>query len=314
MGQRRRWVRVRRLIQRNPQRAGLREHGRHGQAAAVAVAGTASTTGPIRMEHSYATAPGPAGLTERRPGTAAPPDAPKPLRGLSLPAGGSAEAVLWGHLLGAPALAAEELQTLAQLASLRHVAAGQHILSRHSAASHLVALRSGEVALGLRTADGVFRTERIVRGPAWLDLSSAWLSGPHAMDAQAMGAASIVELPCDALETRLAAHPGLAQRLIHGLAREVQALAVNTHELMHKDAPGRLAQWLHQRCVPLPGGTGQAMVRLADRKRDVASQLAITPETLSRLMRSFSRQGLIEVAGYNVRVLDPEALARLAQA
>jgi len=266
------------------------------------------------MEHSYATATGLAGLTERRPGLVAKVDASKPLRGLALPAGGSAESQLWSSLLGAPALADDELATLSQLASLRHVSAGQNVISRSSAASTLVALRTGEVALGLRTADGVFRTERIVRGPAWLDLSSAWLSGPHAMDAQAMGPASVIELPCDALEARLAAHPGLAQRLIQGLAREVQALAVNTHELMHKDAPGRLAQWLHQRCVPLPGGAGQAMVKLTDRKRDVASQLAITPETLSRLMRSFSRQGLIEVAGYNVRVIDPEALARVAQA
>jgi CRP-like cAMP-binding protein len=46
----------------------------------------------------------------------------------------------------------------------------------------------------------------------------------------------------------------------------------------------------------------------------VASQLAITPETLSRLMRSFSRQGVIEVSGYSVRVIDPTALGRLAQA
>ena len=61
-------------------------------------------------------------------------------------------------------------------------------------------------------------------------------------------------------------------------------------------------------------GSGLAMVKLAARKRDVASQLAITPETLSRLMRSFSRQGLIEVAGYNVRVIDPAGLARVAQA
>lgn len=265
------------------------------------------------MEHTYATAAGPTSLTERRPGHVARAGAPKALRGLSL-SGGTAESLLWGSLLGTPALAADELATLAQLATLRHVSAGQGVISRTSTARTLVALRSGEVALGLRTADGVFRTERIVRGPAWLDLSSAWLRGPHAMDAQAMGPASVVELPCDALEARLAAHPGLAQRLIQGLAREVQALAVNTHELMHKDAPGRLAQWLHQRSVPLPGASGQAMLKLADRKRDVASQLAITPETLSRLMRSFSRQGLIEVAGYNVRVIDPDGLARLAQA
>lgn len=268
------------------------------------------------MEHSDATAiaTGHAGLIHRRPGPVLAAELAKPLRGLPLAPAGSAEALLWSRLLGAPALGADELATLSQLASLRHVSAGQSVLSRSSAASTLVALRSGEVALGLRTADGVFRTERIVRGPAWLDLSSAWSAGAHAMDAQAMGPASVIELPCDALEARLPAHPGLARRLIQGLASEVQALAVNTHELMHKDAPGRLAQWLHQRCVPLPGGQGQAVVRLADRKRDVASQLAITPETLSRLMRSFSRQGLIEVAGYTVRVLDPEALARVAQA
>ena len=135
-----------------------------------------------------------------------------------------ADAMLWGSLLGGPALAPDELATLSQLASLRQVAAGQAVLGRSAAASSLVALRSGEVALGFCTADGVFRTERIVHGPAWLDLSSAWLGGPHAMDAQAMGPASMVELPCEALLARLPAHPGLAQRLIHGLAREVPDL------------------------------------------------------------------------------------------
>jgi CRP-like cAMP-binding protein len=269
------------------------------------------------MGQSDATAGGHTSLTERRPtpdrqaGQVA---AAMPLRTLVAPSMSLADAALWNGLLGAPPLAADELASLGALARPRHVAAGQSVLCRSTAASTLVALRSGEVALGFRTADGVLRTERIVRGPAWLDLSSAWLSGPHAMDGQAMGPANLVELPCELLDARLAEHPGLARRLIQRLAREVQALAVNTHELMHKDAPARLAQWLHQRCVPLPGGHGQAIVRLSDRKRDVASQLAITPETLSRLMRSFSRQGLIEVAGYNVRVIDPEGLARLGQA
>ena len=225
-----------------------------------------------------------------------------------------ADGAMWSALLGTPALGSAELAALAAIALARQVEAGQSVLSRSNAASTLVALRSGEVALGFRTLDGNFRTERIVRGPAWLDLSSAWLAGPHAMDAQAMGPASVVELPREALEASLAEHPGLAQRLIQGLAREVQALTVNTHELMHKDAPARLAQWLYQRCEPLAGVAGQAVVKLNDRKRDVASQLAITPETLSRLMRSFTRQGVIEVSGYSVRVLDPAALGRLAQA
>ena len=224
------------------------------------------------------------------------------------------DAGLWLTLLGGAALDDDEVQALCAVAQTRQIAAGQRVFGRDTPAGALVALRSGEVALGFRTADGSFRTERIVRGPAWLDLSSAWLAGTHAMDAQALGPVNVIDLPCDALADRLAQLPGLAQRLIHGLAHEVQALAVNTHELMHKDAPARLAQWLHQRCEPVAGAEGQAIVRLHERKRDVASQLAITPETLSRLMRSFSRKGVIEVSGYNLRVLDPAALELLGRA
>lgn len=227
-----------------------------------------------------------------------------------------ADAALWSALLGGAGLSTEEVEALASIAQARPVAAGESVFSRNGVATTLVALRHGEVALGFRTADGVFRTERIVRGPAWLDPGSAWLAAPRSMDAQALGAASVVELPRELLQALLADHPDLAQRLIEGLAREVQALTVNTHELMHKDAPARLAQWLFQRCEPLEGAGGierQAMVKLHERKRDVASQLAITPETLSRLMRSFTRQGVIEVNGYNVRVIDPAALERLAQ-
>lgn len=255
-------------------------------------------------------------LTERagKPRTGGPERMPLAGPGdLGLAGLAAADAAIWRALLGGLALNAAEARALAELAAVRQVAQGETVLSRSQQAHSLVALQRGEVALGLRTAEGSFRIQRIMRGPAWLDLSSAWLDGPHVMDAQALGPAQLVEWPCDALAQRLPRFPGLAQRLIRSLAREVQALAVNTHELMHKDAPARLAHWLHQHCEPLPGQAGQAVVKLHHRKRDLASQLAITPETLSRLMRSFSSQGVIEVAGYSVRVLDPAALERLAR-
>ena len=260
------------------------------------------------MEHPH---PAPVTLPSDRSGAVHRIDlvASKPKLGLSA----SVEVSLWSVLFGGAALDDDEVQALESMAQTRQVSQGQTVLSRSKSASMLVALCCGEVALGFRTPDGVFRTERIVRGPAWLDLGSAWLAEPHSMDAQALGPAKLIELPCAVLEARLARFPGLAQRLIQGLAREVQGLAINIHELMHKDAPARLAQWLHQRCEPVVGSGGQAVVKLHERKRDVASQLAITPETLSRLMRSLSRQGVIEVSGYNLRVLDPAALARLGQ-
>ena len=218
----------------------------------------------------------------------------------------------WRSLLGSAALVPAELDALAAIALARQVPQGEAVFTRAECASAVVALAEGVVALGFRTADGTLRTERIVRGPAWLDLSSAWLDDHHAMDARASAPSVVLEIPVEPLQALLTRQPSLAKCFIRRLAGEVQALAVNTHELMHKDAPGRLAQWLMLRSESGPGG--QRVVRLAERKRDVASQLAITPETLSRLMRSFARQGVIEVAGYTVRVLNPQALAQLAKA
>ena len=233
--------------------------------------------------------------------------------GLRLGLPGATDARMWQALMGSPAPTAAECEWLNSVAQMRTVPQGAPVFSRMEAARTMVAVADGDVALGFRTVDGTFRSERIVRGPAWLDLSSAWLSASHSMDAQAWSVATLLELPRDALQAQIERQPALAKRVIQGLAREVQALAVNTHELMHKDAPARLAQWLLQRCECLADAQ-QAVVQLPMRKRDIASQLAITPETLSRLMRSFTRQGVIEVAGYTVRVLDVPALAREAQA
>ncbi|MBL0088057.1 MAG: Crp/Fnr family transcriptional regulator [Ideonella sp.] len=226
----------------------------------------------------------------------------------------SPDTALWRALLGGSSISAPECELLASVAQSRLVGAGQPVFNHTDLASALIAVREGEVALGLCTEDGTFRTERIVHGPAWLDLSAAWIDECHPMDARAMTPVSVVELPKSALSQALQRQPGLAQRLIQSLARQVQEMAANTHELMHKDAPARLAQWLSQRCEPVAGSADQAVVHLRERKRDVASQLAITPETLSRLMRSFTRLGVIEVAGYTVHVLDTQALGQLAKA
>lgn len=227
-------------------------------------------------------------------------------------AGPSVE-VAWGELFGGSEPSVRECEALDAIARARPVGAGQVVFNHLSPACDVVVLLEGEVALGIRTADGTFRTERIVRGLGWLDIGSAWLDETYAIDARASSPSMVVDLPRAELAAALRQYPGLASHFIRALAREVQALAENTHELMHKDAPARLAHWLALRCQPVEGQEGKAVVQLHERKRDVASQLAITPETLSRLMRSFARQGVIEVAGYTVRVLDTQALGQLAK-
>lgn len=219
----------------------------------------------------------------------------------------------WGQLFGGAALGHAETAALNESTRARRVPAGLLVFAQSERARGLLLVVDGDVALGLRGSDMAFRTERHLHGPAWLDLSAGWLGEVHAIDARAMTSATIAEISREAMGAVLERFPALARRLVTTLAREVRALAVNTHDLMHKDAPARLAAWLHERCQPDPVHPERALIQLPMRKRDIASQLAITPETLSRLMRSFTSQGVLQVAGYTVHVTDPAALATIAR-
>jgi CRP-like cAMP-binding protein len=272
------------------------------------------------MEHrhvsSAATLPLPperAPLTRLR-ASARPAPPPPPIEGSAGARALLPDARSWGELFAAGPVPVAEAQALNDAGQVRRVAAGMMVFHQGEPARALVMVQGGDVALGMRGEEGSFRTERHVHGPSWLDLSAGWLGETHALDARAMTLVTVVEWSREALWSVVERHPALALRLILALAREARSLAANTHELMHKDAPGRLAAWLNSHCHPVADAPGRGVVQLPMRKRDIASQLAITPETLSRLMRSFTGQGIIQVAGYTVHVLDRSALEKLAGA
>ncbi|MDT9000370.1 Crp/Fnr family transcriptional regulator [Paucibacter sp. APW11] len=221
----------------------------------------------------------------------------------------------WQALLGGAALSASELQALQAMPAPRRLAAGSMAFTRRQRAAQLIAVLEGAVGLGLARDDEPFQLERTVRGPGWLDLSSAWLGEEHAQDARALEDSWLVELPLERVRGLLAREPNMLDRLLLALARAVHGLTCVTHDLMHKDAERRLAAWLLQHCEPVElEGKGEGVqVSLKERKRDIAAQLAITPETLSRMMRQLNRKGVIEVQGYKVKVLDLGSLRALAQ-
>jgi CRP-like cAMP-binding protein len=209
--------------------------------------------------------------------------------------------------------ASDGVDAIETLARVRPLTAGPPEFGRHERARAAVLLAHGSVALGLdRGADG-FEVERMAHAPAWLDLASVWLGAAHGIDARAHVACVIAELPLELLRERVLQQPALALRLIQGLAQELQVIGTQTAGLMHSNAPARLAQWLQMHAKPSGGYAGRATVELSERKRDLAAQLAIAPETLSRLLRRLVRDGVIDVAGYTVHVLDRDALERMAR-
>ncbi len=96
--------------------------------------------------------------------------------------------------------------------------------------------------------------------------------------------------------------------MMTGMARWVRELVGLLEDVVLRDAAARVARHLLQS----DESKGKAVFTLPMRKRDLASHLNLTSETLSRTLRRFADHGLIEVDGTKLRVLDSQRLQDVA--
>jgi CRP-like cAMP-binding protein len=173
-------------------------------------------------------------------------------------------------------------------------------------------LDSGRVALGLLVADKMEHQFGVVEGPSWLEATAAVLNLPSAVDAVAQTAVSLRRVPVAEFRRALAALPKSAQGVLRDMAlgaRQQTELAVSR---LSKDAESRCAEWLMRHAQA--GPEGETIVPLQQRKRLIAAQLGIAPETFSRVLHHLRERGLIAGAGRTLTLPHPGDLRALAGA
>ncbi|GAB2735852.1 hypothetical protein GCM10027019_14390 [Melaminivora jejuensis] len=189
-------------------------------------------------------------------------------------------------------------------------AAGEVLRQRHQQPASVLYLDSGRVLLGVRE-DGVLRHQLgSVEGPFWLDAATALLDQPCAVDMVADTAVRLRRVPLEDFRRNLEQLPEAAQILLRDMAtgycRQTE-LAVSR---LAQDAQVRCAQWLLQHAQG--GEDGSLRVTLQQRKRLIAAQLGIAPETFSRVLRSLREHGLIAGSGNVLNLPQPHALRLMA--
>uniref|UniRef100_UPI0035B27291 Crp/Fnr family transcriptional regulator n=1 Tax=Hylemonella sp. TaxID=2066020 RepID=UPI0035B27291 len=202
------------------------------------------------------------------------------------------------------------LQSMDPQAERRRVAAGTVLLKRGSTPSAVLHVESGRVALGLLEGEALAHQLGEVQGPFWLEATAAVLGLPIAVDAVAETEVVLRRIPQARFRQSLAALPAAARNVLHDVAaahRHQTELAVSR---LAKDAEARCAEWLLRHAKP--GDKGALAVPLEQRKRLIAAQLGIAPETLSRVLRQLRERSLISGTGRLLQVTDPGGLRALA--
>ena len=195
-------------------------------------------------------------------------------------------------------------------AERRRVKAGAVLLKRGSMPTAVLHVESGRVALGLLEGEALAHQLGEVRGPFWLEATAAVLGLPIAVDAVAETDVVLRRIPLVRFRQSLAALPAAARHVMNDVAvahRHQTELAVSR---LAKDAEARCAEWLLRHAQP--DEKGELAVPLEQRKRLIAAQLGIAPETLSRVLRQLRERSLISGTGRVVNVIDPGGLRTLA--
>jgi CRP-like cAMP-binding protein len=189
-------------------------------------------------------------------------------------------------------------------------APGSWLRQRRQPLDSVLYLESGSVMLGVGQDSAMRHQLGQVEGPTWLDAAFALQERPSCLDMQAQTAGRIYIIPlarflsCGGACTRRAA---LAQRSGQGLLLADRAGG-------QSPGSGRRSSLRPVAAEPCePGGNGNALhVTLKARKRLIAAQLGIAPETFSRVLRQLREHGLIAGRGNVIELPKPGALEVLA--
>ncbi|MFT4242098.1 MAG: Crp/Fnr family transcriptional regulator [Acidovorax sp.] len=192
------------------------------------------------------------------------------------------------------------------------IAAGEVLHRRNEVQTSVLHLHSGRVLRGVLEGDVLRHQLGAVEGPVWLDAASALLGLPLPVDMVADTPVLVRRLPIQALCDSLAQLPAGARGLLLDMARGHRQQCELAVSRLAQDAESRCAQWLLQHAEPGHGDGGALQVRLHLRKRLIAAQLGIAPETFSRVLRHLRDRGLVHGTGNVLNLPQPRALQSMA--
>ncbi len=202
------------------------------------------------------------------------------------------------------------IHTIDPTAQPQCISRGQLLLQRGVDTPWVSYIETGRVALGVLEGDALEHQIGVLEGPCWLDASSVVLNLPHLVDAMADTPVQVRQVSIEDFRKGIADMPASAQDVLIDVAMAHRKQTEFAVSRLAKDAEARCAEWLLSHAQR--SAQGLMAVELQQRKRSIAAQLGIAPETFSRVLRHLREQSLISGTGRVLNLVNPNALRSLA--
>ncbi|MGI6150535.1 MAG: Crp/Fnr family transcriptional regulator [Christensenellales bacterium] len=188
-----------------------------------------------------------------------------------------------------------------EIASFRSYKKGEIIYRAGDEGGILYVLHAGRIKLFRLNAGGKEQVLRLVEPGEFMGELSLFSSLPLTDNAQALEATTMCVLQGDRLKALMAKYPSIAFKVMDELSRRLEKAEKRIEDISLRSVTHRVSRAL------LELANGKKEILLPMTKGDLASQLGMTQETLSRKLAALQEEGLIRLKGHRSIIINDQA-------
>ncbi len=178
--------------------------------------------------------------------------------------------------------------------------AGDHV-------GHFLILERGQIKISQIAENGKEQLLKVMQ-PGEFDGEAALFNGEQRqVTATALVDTTVCQIDQDAFQRLLQQSPQLAVNLLTTMSHQIGELQEARTIAATTDVPGQLAKYLLETSAALHTST----FKLPLKKKDIATFLGTTPETVSRVLKQMVADTLIEMKAATITIKDADRLTTM---
>jgi CRP/FNR family transcriptional regulator len=206
----------------------------------------------------------------------------------------------------------EVLEALSRRVLIGTYQPGEVIVAETDLVKAFFVVVSGQVKLSKSSMDGKEQTLYLLGPGEPFGLCTAFATHDFPAEALALKKSDILTIPGPAVEEIVMKEPELLLNILKVLSRRLKESMSLIESLALKEIPQRLASFLILTQVRENKGKGGS-IELPISHRELSKILGSTPEALSRALRKMQNDGILDVQGRMISILDYNALKELSE-
>lgn len=204
-------------------------------------------------------------------------------------------------------LDSESLNSVVDTCRLKPLAKGENLFMQGEKSQGFYIVQSGVIALYNVGPDGKEQVICLFRENESFAEATLVSMETYPAHARAEAASQVVLVSKRDFRALIVRNPDLSLRMLASMSQHLKYLVHQLEDRKFTDIESRFANWMIQFLNSQPGEPS-SVLELPVSKKMLASQLGVTGETLSRTLNRFREQGLIQVEGKRIEILNFEGI------